>query len=125
MRKWFDNLKLKKIRTKIGNSSTFLLVMLDHGFKPAFSHIHGLATLKNSNYFLFWLFELFLVFIFEPFPPYLVHHPFPRVIIAKMNIFPLSRFPKFFRVETCANELSQRRYCTSQGITSLLKAFSE
>ena len=49
MRKWFNFLKFEKIRTRIGNSSTFLLVLLDHGFKPGFSHIHD-NTLKNSNY---------------------------------------------------------------------------
>ena len=73
MRKWFDFLKFEKIRTKIGNSSTYLLLLLDHGFKPVFSHIHGLATLKKSNYFLFWLFELFSVFVIRTISTIPVH----------------------------------------------------
>ena len=36
----------EKFRTKIGNSTTFRSDLLDHGFKPGFSHIPGLATQK-------------------------------------------------------------------------------
>ena len=32
------------------NSSTLYIVLLDHGFNPEFSHIHGVATLKSLTF---------------------------------------------------------------------------
>ena len=44
---------------KIGNSTTLLLVLLDHGFKPGLSHIHGLTNYK---------FELFPILVIRTIP---------------------------------------------------------